>query len=301
MMSDVIVALIPALLWAVYVFGTRALAVTAISVVCCVGFDALGCKLMKRSSSAGDLSAVVTGLILAYLLPVTVPLWMPIIGAFFAILIVKQLFGGIGKNIVNPALAAYAFLRVSFADSFVCVKAFSRIGFFAKPDVKAATASDPIAVLMSGVFPETPLADMFFGFCPGSIGEVSSLLLICGGVYLIIRKIIDWRVTVSFLAASAIFAFAFPRTAVISDTITLKYTAYQLFSGSLMLNAVFTANDPVTSPSNDTGRLIYGACCGLGTMLLRYFGAAPACEACAILTMNLMSGFINRLMSPKRR
>ena len=284
LMLDVIVALIPALIWGMDVFGLKALYITLVSVVSCVVFEFLYRKIMKKPDSIGDLSAVVTGILLAYCLPSTIPLWIVVSGAFFAIVIVKQLYGGIGKNVVNPALAARVFLFMSFS---------SLMSSYAEPHADAVASATPLAVLQKGNVPSYTVNDMFFGEIPGCIGEVSVSLLILGGIYLLCRKVITWHIPVSFLATVAVIAFLFPT----GDFSGLEFVKYQLCSGGLMLGAIFMATDYVTSPVTKSGRLIFGMGCGLITMFIRYFGY-PEGVSFAILIMNLFTLAIDKMTMP---
>lgn len=277
MMLDVIVALFFPLVWGVYSFGARVLAVTFVSVVTAVASEAAFEFICKKRFSAGDLSSAVTGLLLAFLLPAGVPLYVPFLGAVFATVIVKCAFGGLGCNILNPALAGYIFVKLCFP-------------------AKLLIENDPLAALKAGDIPDVSLYDMLVGNIPGGIGEVSALLLFAGGVYLMIRGIADWRISVTFIGSVAALTLMLP-----NNPNALSFMGYELFSGSLFLGALFMATDPVTSPVNRMGRLIYGVLCGALTVLLRYYGGDPEGTAYAILTMNLLSGIIDRLCSPARR
>ena len=215
-MLDVIIAMVPALVWAVITFGVEALLLTAVSVVGCVFWEWLYRKLMKKPQSVGDLSAVVTGMLLAFVCPPSTPLWMILIGDFFSIVVVKQLFGGIGKNFVNPALAGRAFLLGSYASvmtTWVDPAANKTPLFGGTVDV--VTTATPLAMMKSGdleALSQYSVMDMFLGKIPGSLGEVSALLLIVGGLYLIIRKVINWQTPVAYIATVAVLTFLFPVT-----------------------------------------------------------------------------------------
>ena len=214
-MIDVLIALVPAFAWGVYMMGLRALVIGLLSVLCCVLFEAGSQLLLRRPVTVSDCSAAVTGLIFAMNLPVTVPLWMPVVGSFFAIVVVKQLFGGIGKNIVNPALAARVFLFTAWAGQMTKFTAPGnpvsslRITL---GDVDAVTGATPLAALKNGVMPSATIGDMLVGNIGGSIGEVSAILLLLGGVYLIIRRVITWHIPVSYLGTVALLTFLFPQT-----------------------------------------------------------------------------------------
>ena len=277
MTADVLIALLPAAVWGVYAFGVRALIIMLISLVTAVLTEVVFDLIAKRSVTVGDLSAVVTGVILSFFMPVTVPLYIPAAGALFAIVIVKCAFGGLGCNFLNPALGGFVFVKLCFPASFVI-------------------ENDPLLTLKEGGIPNIPLYDMIVGNNPGSIGEVSALLLLAGGVYLIIRGTADWRIPVSFIGVVAVIALMLAQ-----NVNNLSFMEYELLSGALFLSAIFAATDPVTTPVKRSGRLIFGLGCGGLTMILRYFGAEPDGTAYAVLTMNLLSGIIDRLTSHERQ
>jgi len=299
-MLDVLLALMPALVWGIYMFGMRALALTAISVLSAVGWEALIQVILRRPVTVRDLSAAVTGLLLGMNLPVSAPLWMPIVGNLIAIVVVKQLFGGIGKNFVNPALAARVFLFTSFAGAMsIFPKAGTKIHSvameLAEGDIVAGAT--PLASLKNGVLPDVNLFDMIAGNnMGGCIGEVSSLLLLAGGIYLMIRRVITWHIPVAYLAVVAVLTLVFPQY----DGRALDFMLAELFSGGLMLGAMFMATDYATSPVTRVGRLVFGAGCGLLTVLIRYFGSYPEGVSFAILIMNLLVWYIDKLTMPKR-
>lgn len=302
LMSDVVIALIPALIWSIYVFGFRAFTLTAVSVISCVLFEFLYRKIMKKSNTVCDLSAVVTGILLAFSLPVSVPLWMPVIGAFFAIIIVKQLYGGIGKNIVNPALAARVFLFVAYPSELTV---FTKPGVYLSPfaiNVSEAASSPsviagatPLAGLKNGVVESTDVVSTFIGNMPGTIGEISATILILTGIYLMLRKVITWHIPVTFIATVALLSFIFP----VGNVARLDFMLLELFSGGLMLGAFFMATDYVTSPVTKTGKIIYGIGCGLITVFIRYFGGYPEGVSFAILIMNLFVWYLDKFTKPK--
>ena len=287
LMLDVIIALLPALVWSIYVFGWRALTVTAVSAASCVVFEFLYRRLTHKPDSIGDLSAVVTGMLLAFCLPVSIPLWMPVVGAFFAIVIVKQLYGGIGKNVVNPALAARVFLFLSFSGEMSSYPAPHAVG------VDAVASATPLASLQKGELPDVSLFDMFLGEMPGCIGEVSVTLLVLGGIYLLCRKVITWHIPVAYLATVAVFALCFPAGGMCG----VEFMEYELCAGGLMLGAIFMATDYVTSPVTKPGRIIYGIGCGLITVFIRSFGY-PEGVSFAILIMNLFTLALDKFTMP---
>ena len=252
-MLDVIIALMPALVMGVYVFGWRALTVTLVSVASCVVWEWLYRKVMKKSSSIGDLSAVVTGILLAFVCPVQIPYWMIIIGAFFSIVLVKQLYGGIGCNFLNPALAGRAILLASYATAMTTWTLPS-----SKLDTVVSTAT-PLAIMKEGTvekFTELTtnysVADMFIGRVGGSLGEVSALALLLGGAWLLIRKVISWHTPVAFIGTVAILTLISAPAGI--DNV--QYMLYNVFGGGLMLGAIFMATDYVTSPVTKLGQIV---------------------------------------------
>ncbi len=299
-MLDVIIAMVPALVWAVFCFGVKALTLTVVSVVGCMFFEWLYRKLLKKPQSVGDLSAVVTGMLLAFVSPVTTPYWMILIGDFFAIIVVKQLFGGIGKNFVNPALAGRAFLLGSYAGvmtTWVDPAASKAPLLGGAADV--VTAATPLAYMKTGDM-ETlkglySVTDMFLGKTGGSLGEVSALLLIIGGVYLIWRKVINWQTPVAYIGTVAVLTFLFPKAGS-----NVEWMLYSLFGGGLMLGAFFMATDYATSPVTKKGQLIFGIGCGLFTVFIRYFGSYNEGVCYSIMVMNLCVALIDKYTKPTR-
>ncbi|MBQ6839303.1 MAG: RnfABCDGE type electron transport complex subunit D [Oscillospiraceae bacterium] len=295
-MRDVLIALAPALLGSVYFFGLRALMVTLVSVAACVFFEWAYNKIAKIPSKIYDLSAVVTGVLLAFVCPVTIPYWCIIIGDFFAIIIVKQIFGGIGRNIVNPALAARAFMFSwpALMTSWVKPGFSNAAGIFSTAD--AVTGATPLAQMGQGVMPEASLTDMFLGNIGGCIGETSGMLLLIGLVYLLARKIISLRIPVAFVGTVAILTFLFP----LGGNERLTWMAAQVLSGGLMLGAIFMATDYVTSPVTKLGQVVYGIGCGVLTVVIRYFGGYPEGVSYAILIMNCCVVLLDRIGRPKK-
>ena len=298
-MRDVIIAMILPLAFACYNFGLRALTLTAVSVVGCVFFEWLYRALMKKPQSVGDLSAVVTGMLLAFVCPVTVPYWMILIGDFFAIILVKQLFGGIGKNFVNPALAGRAILTASYAGTMTSWMdpAQSKAAIIGTADV--VTTATPLAMMKSGDFAgllETyTIPQMFVGQIPGSIGEVSAVLLLVGGIYLMWRKVINWQIPVAYIGTVAVLSFLFPKAGT-----GLEWMLYSIFGGGLFLGAFFMATDYATSPVTKKGQLIFGIGCGLFTVLIRYFGSYNEGVCYSIMVMNLLVALIDKYTKPTR-
>ena len=294
-MRDVLIALAPALIGSVYFFGFRALLVTLISAAACVFFEWAYCKIAKTPCKIYDLSAVVTGVLLAFVCPVTIPYWCIIIGDFFAIIVVKQVFGGIGRNIVNPALASRAFLFSwpALMTTWVVPGFKNAAGVFSTVD--AVTGATPLAQMGQGAMPETSISQLFLGNVGGCIGETSVLLLLVGLAYLLVRKIITLRIPVAFIGTVAVLTLLFPQ-----GHDNLQWMAAQLFSGGLFLGAIFMATDYVTSPVTKLGQVIFGTGCGVLTVVIRYFGGYPEGVSYAILVMNCCVVLLDRVGRPKK-
>jgi len=295
-MRDVLIALTPALIGSVWFFGIRALIVTLISVVSCMFFEWAYSKLMKMHDKTYDLSAAVTGVLLAFVCPPTIEYWMIILGAAFAILLVKMLFGGIGKNVVNPALAGRAFM-FSWP---VAMSTWVQVGWENAADVfgssaDAVTAATPLAAMHQGLLPEASLLDAFIGNVGGCIGETSVILLLIGGAYLLIRKVISWHIPVCYIGTVAILTLLFPM-----GNDSLLWCGYQLCTGGLMLGAIFMATDYVTSPLTKLGQIVYGIGCGALTVLIRYFGGYNEGVSYAILVMNCCVVLLDRIGRPTK-
>ncbi len=294
-MRDVIIALLPALAGSVWFFGPRALTVTLVSVLACFVFEKLYCKLMKLDDKTYDLSACVTGMLLAFVCPPTIAYWQIVIGAAFSILLVKMLFGGIGRNIVNPALAGRAFM-FSWP---VAMTTWVKVGWenqapvFGGADV--VTAATPLANMHQGLMPEASVLDMFLGNIGGCIGETSALLLLIGFAYLLIRKVITPRIPLCYIGTVAVLTFLFPLG---NDRLT--WMAAQVFGGGLMLGAIFMATDYVTSPITKKGQIIYAIGCGALTVLIRYFGGYNEGVSYAILVMNTCAVLLDRIGRPTK-
>lgn len=299
-MLDVIIAMVPALVFAVINFGIRALLLTAVSVIGCVFFEWLYRVLMKKPQCVGDLSAVVTGMLLALTCPVTLDYWAILIGDFFAIIFVKQLFGGIGKNFINPALGGRAVLVASYAGSMTkwidpAVNKAALIG----SNVDVITAATPMAYLkggdVEGLKAVYDIKDVFLGSIGGSMGEVSAIALILGGVYLIWRKVINWQTPVAYIGTVAVIFLLFPK-----GGSGVEFMLYSVFGGGLMLGAFFMATDYVTSPTTTKGKLVFGIGLGIITCAIRFLGRMNEGVSFAILLMNLMVPYIEVLTRQDR-
>lgn len=278
-MLDVIIALLPATIFGIYIFGVPAAITIAITVVTCVVAEYAYQKLMKQPVSTGDFSAVLTGLLLALNLPAEVPFWLPILGGVFAIIVVKQVFGGLGQNFMNPALGARCFLMISFA---------ARMTTFTYDGVTTAT---PMASLKAG---ETvDVLKLFQGFVPGTIGETSAILLIIGGIYLVIRKVISPVIPCIYVATVAVFVALFG-----GHGLDINFIASHIFGGGLMLGAIFMATDYVTSPITDKGKIIYALLLGILTGTFRLFGPMSEGVSYSIIIANLLVPLIEKVTVP---
>lgn len=284
-MLDVIIALVPSLVAAYIIFGVRTLLISAVSVAACVIFEYLSRRIMKRHNTISDLSAVVTGLLLAFNVPATMPVWMVIIGDFFAIVIAKQFFGGIGQNFVNPALIGRIVMMSSFP---------SKMGSFPEPLVSTIplTSATPLASLKSGVTPEQSLLGMFLGLRGGCLGEVCIAALLLGFVYLLVRKVISWHIPVCYIGTVAVIML-------IAGKGDFVYMLYELMAGGLVLGAVFMATDYTTSPVSKKGKIIYAVGCGVITSLIRIFGNLPEGVSFSIIIMNILVPHIEHITTPK--
>ena len=286
LMLDVVIALIPALIVGVIVLGFRALMVTLISMAAAVVAEYLYSLCLKRRNTIIDGSALVTGMLFALTLPSTVPYWIAAVGSAFAIIVAKLMCGGLGQNIFNPALAARAFMLILFP---AALTRYPAIG------VDAVSSSTPLHHMVMPALPEESILDMFLGNCPGSIGELSALALILGGIYLVARKVISARIPVAYLATVAVITFVFQKT---DDA--LSWMLYSLFSGGVMLGAIFMATDYVTSPLTRMGQIVFGIGCGVLTVVIRYFGGYPEGVSYAILIMNCCVVLLDRVGRPKK-
>lgn len=293
-MLDVVIALMPALAVSIFVFGWRSLVITCFSVCCCIFFEWFYGILAKRPNTTGDMSCVVTGVLLAFNMPVTAPLWMVMVGSVFAIIVVKQLFGGIGKNFMNPALAARAFLFSWPVIMTTWVKTRTALPLFTSP-VDVVTSATPLSYLKNGMLPDASVADMALGMVSGCLGETSALALIAGGLYLLYRRVISLHIPLAYLGTVAVLTYLFPRGGLDSFDFMLAH----LLSGGLMLGAIFMATDYTTSPLTKKGKVIFGVGCGFLTVFIRYFGSYAEGVSYSILIMNAFVPLIERFTIPK--
>ena len=280
-MRDVLIALLPATVAGTVIFGLRSLLVIAVCVASCVLLEALFHWITKKDQTVGDLSAAVTGLLLALNLPATIPIWQCVVGCVFAIILVKCLFGGIGCNLVNPAITARVFMLVSFGS--MAVQAMPSI-------VDTASGATPLAEIAEGNTPS--LLDLFLGTTGGAIGETCALALLIGLAYLLIRRVITWHIPVSFVGSVFVLSF------LVEGLDPMKALALVL-SGGLLIGAIFMATDYVTSPSTASGKIVFGLGAGLITFMIRYFGVYPEGVSFAILFMNIVNPYIEKLTARK--
>ncbi|MBQ8475372.1 MAG: RnfABCDGE type electron transport complex subunit D [Clostridia bacterium] len=286
-MLDVIIALIPALIASVVLFGMRSLLVTAFCVAVCVVSQFVFEKLCKMEVAVGDLSAVVTGMLLAFNLPVTVPLWQAAVGCLVAIIVVKELFGGIGHNFANPAITARIVMLLAFSGS---------MSSWAAPivsDADLTSSATTLSVLKEGTVEGLPsIKDMLLGVRAGSLGETCAVALIIGGIYLIARKVIMWHTPVFFIGGVFVLTFAL-------SGFDAQYALYQVLSGGVLIGAIFMATDYVTSPPTALGKVIFGLGCAVLTVVIRLYGTNPEGVSFAILLMNILSPTISNLTRRK--
>ena len=287
-MRDVLIALSPAVLVAALDFGVMGIAIIVVSVASCVYFELMYQALLKKRVTITDLSAIVTGVLLAFCFPPGLPIWMVVVGAFVAIIVVKQLCGGIGQNFLNPALAAWAFLILAYPDQMTDFT-------FGLP-LDAITSPTPLAEVLTAA---PTLSDIWgilwgFGTTRGAIGEVATILIILGGIYLMARKVITWHIPVSFIGSAALLIFVFG-----GDGLFAGFPHYEIFLGSIILGAFFMATDYTTSPMTKRGQIIFGLGCGIITATIRIWGGFPEGVAYAILMMNLLVPLIDKITKPR--
>ncbi len=275
-MRDVVLSLVPASVAGVVIFGWRALLVIAVCVACCVGLEALFNVITKKEQTVTDLSAVVTGVLLALNLPANLPLWQCAVGSLFAIVVVKCLFGGLGKNLVNPAIAARVFMLVAFGS--MATAAFP---------VDAVAGATPLA---SEELPS--LATLFFGNYGGAIGETCSAALLLGGVYLLMRRVISWHIPLVFIGTVFVFSL-------FMENMDAVQALSLVLSGGVLIGAFFMATDYVTSPATAWGKVLFALGAGVITCLIRYFGSYPEGVSFAILFMNILTPYIERFTRHK--
>lgn len=283
-MLDVIIALVPAMIGAVYFFGMNAFKLIAISVIASVAFEAAIQKFFKKDITINDYSAVITGILIAFNLPANAPWWIPVIGAAFGIIIVKQFFGGIGHNFMNPALAARAVLSASWPEI---------MSTYVLPGADAISGATPLSILKYGSGSQSlpSLMDMFIGNIGGSVGETSAVLLLIGGLYLIIRKVINWKIPVVYIGTTAIMLLLLG--------VGMDQIMYQLLGGGLILGAFFMITDYSSTPVTPWGQIIVGVGAGILTALIRIKGSFPEGVSYSILLMNVLTPLIEKFTTPR--
>ncbi|MBQ1273865.1 MAG: RnfABCDGE type electron transport complex subunit D [Cellulosilyticum sp.] len=291
-MLDVVIALMPALIAGIYFFGVYVLFLTVVSVGCCVGFEWIWEKVFKRTITIGDLSAVVTGVLLAYNVPARAPVYIIVIGAFVSIILAKQVFGGIGQNFINPALAARAFLLAGYSTDMRSFPVPEQGRLLSSVD--AVTGATPLELMKNGALDQLPsLTDAFLGNIGGCIGEVSALALLIGGIYLIIRKVITWHIPVCYIGS--IFVLT-----TLLNGFDFYQSFYSLFLGGVMLGGFFMATDYTTTPMTIKGQIIFALGAGMITTLIRLFGGYPEGVSYSILIMNLVVPLIDKYVKVRR-
>lgn len=296
-MLDVVIALIPAFIAGTIIFGWIVPIITAATIAACVLSEYISRKILKRDNTIGDLSAVVTGMLLSFNLPATLDsVWMGVLGGAIAIVIVKQLFGGIGQNFVNPALIARIILMVSFPTKMTTWPA--PLAWIKDGGIDATTTATPLAIMSERSGDGLPsIGNMLLGLRGGCLGETCAIALIIGGIYLIARKVISPIIPVCFIGTAAIFMMILDFAGIDGSSISLLPT--QLLSGGLLLGAIFMATDYTTSPLNFAGKIIFAIGCGLITVIIRFFASLPEGVSYSIIIMNLLVPHIERLTRPR--
>ena len=310
-MRDVVIALLPASLFSIYWFGFQSLLIQLVCVTTCVLSEYIWRRGMKKAYAPYECSAIVTGILLAMNLPVGVPVWMAIAGSVFAIIVVKELYGGLGQNFMNPALAGRCFLLICFAGRMTnfSVTSFAASGTSSASkglftflngaaSVDGISGATPLAVV-KGLTAGTPVAenvslfDMFFGFTGGVLGETSAFMILIGAAYMVIRKVISLRIPLTYIGTFAVFVLIFG-----GHGFDMNYLAAQLFGGGLMLGAFFMATDYATSPITPMGQILFGVCCGIFTAIFRCFGANAEGVSFAIILSNILVPLIEKVTIP---
>ncbi len=293
-MRDVIIALLPALLVSIYFFGLQALGVVLVTVVSCVAFEALWMRWTKQKASVRDLSAVVTGILLAFNLPVNVSWYIPVVGAFVAIILAKGFFGGIGQNFINPALAARAFLLAAYPNGMTAFGPYAggNMDSVTSATADAISTATPLALMKAGDMDMMPsLLDAFVGNINGCLGEVSALALLIGGIYLIVRRVITWHIPVFYLGTM------FTVTLLTGSGVSESF--YSLMLGGAVLGAFFMATDYTTTPMTVKGQILFAIGGGLIAAVIRAFGGYPEGVSYSILIMNLVVPLIDQYVKNK--
>lgn len=283
-MADVVLALVPATALGVYYYGMHAALLVAVTIISAMVSEAAVQMIRKQPVTLHDLSAVVTGLILALNLPPSVPLWIGVIGAIFAIVIVKQLFGGLGQNFMNPAMAARVFLVISYPKV---------MSVFLEPLTHAVSSATPMALIKAGELTALPsMMDAFVGKTAGTIGETSSVALLLGGIYLLVRQVINWEIPVVYIGTTFVLTF-------LLGGMDLSFSLYSILSGGLLLGGIYMLTDYSSSPISKQGKVVYAFGAGLLTVIIRLYGGYPEGVMFSILLMNVCTPMIERYAAPK--
>ncbi|MBR3382307.1 MAG: RnfABCDGE type electron transport complex subunit D [Clostridia bacterium] len=278
-MLDVIIALVPALIAGTVIFGLRSLLVVGVCIASCLAGEALFNLIVKRKQTIGDLSAVVTGLILGLNLPAAINIYPAVIGSLFAIVVIKCLFGGLGKNFANPAAAARVFMLIAFSNAMSVTAEI-------KPVVDAVASPTPLAVMKGGVGTLPSLIDMVLGLRGGAIGETCAIALVLGFAYLLVRRVITWHTPVVYVGAVFLLSWLIYGS--------FETALYQILAGGLLIGAIFMATDYVTTPTTDLGKVVFGLGCAVLTVIIRRFGAYPEGVSFSILLMNILTNYIEK-------
>jgi len=288
-MLDVLIALVPAFVASIVIFGARAALVTCVCVVSCILFEWGFEKITKRPNTIGDYSACITGVLLAFNLPVTIPIWQAVFGSAVAIILVKQLFGGLGKNFANPAITARIVMFLAFSVSMTTwTSPYETTSLWVYP-IDGVAGATPLALMKNEHFDALPgIWNMFIGVRGGCLGETSNLALLLGGLYLVIRRVITWHAPLTFIVV--VFGFS----ALIGQD-----PVYHLFAGGLFLGAIFMATDYVTTPQTNMGRIVFGVGAGLLTVIFRVYSSYPEGVSFAILLMNVLTPYINKFTATR--
>ena len=299
LMLSVIISLFPVVVFSGFLFGLRAIIITILSVGSSILAEFLFNRACKKKQTIQDLSAAVSGLLLALTLPATVPLWIPIVGAFFAMIVVKGVFGGLGSNFMNPALAARAFLVLAWPvhmTTWMKPFEYDNVSIFLNVDAdQIITSATPLQSLRNLEYSFTSMKDLFWGNIAGSIGETSAALLLIGGIYLLVRRVINWQIPVFFVGTVGLLSCIFPTSGT-----PAQYAIAQILGGGLLLGAIFMATDYSSSPTTARGRILYAVGCGLLTFIFRRFSTSTEGVTHAILLMNTLAWAIDGVTKPRR-
>lgn len=296
---DVLIALLPILVWSVYLYGARPIALTAVSITASLGFELLCRHLFKRTAPL-DLTPVITGAILAFGMPASAPLWLPAVGALIAILPIRQLFGGTGRNLINPAAFALVTLHLFFPQYMLVLPAAGQklsAFAFSLPRFEPV-GSTALETVLSGFLPEASLGSVFFGLHAGRIGETSAFLLLAAGTYLLCRKILRPSLPLFYLLSLAVLVYLYPTLSAASDMIAIQGVLHNIFGSNTLLVAIFLLGDPVTTPKSERGIVAAGLIAGIVTFLLRIYVDVSVSALAAVLVVNILTPFLDSYLRP---